>query len=222
MSSKLRQANNLDKQKKRARVILRELEKLFPDTTKTMLTYKTPWELLVAVILSAQCTDKQVNKVTEKLFKKYRAFTDYLRANSREFEQDIKSTGFYRNKAKNILAAARVLNEKFNGKIPYTIAELTTLPGVGRKTANVVLWNVYGIAEGIAVDTHVRRLSKFFGLTDENDPQKIEQDLMRILPPSEWSGFTYRIIEYGRKFQTARTKNVDSLPLTAALKRAGL
>jgi endonuclease-3 len=196
----------LRERKRRAAKVVRALKKMFPHA-KIALRYGNPWELLVAVMLSAQCTDKKVNEVTEKLFKKYRTLDDYVHADRREFERDIHSTGFYRQKAKNILAAAKIIKEKFNGKVPRTMEELLTLPGVARKTANIVLGNAYGIVEGIAVDTHVRRLSKKFGLTDHDDPVKIERDLMQILPKREWFDFTYRMIEYGRKVCPARKHN---------------
>jgi endonuclease-3 len=197
----------------RALKIIKVLKELFPKA-KIALHYGNNWELLVAVILSAQCTDKKVNEVTEKLFKKYRKLDDYLKANPKEFEKDIKSTGFYRQKAKNILAAAKIIKEKFKGKVPQTMREILTLPGVARKTANVVLGNAYGVVEGIAVDTHVRRLSIKLGLTNHNDPVKIEKDLMQLLPKNEWFNFTYRMIEYGRKICPARKHNCKEHPLT--------
>jgi len=194
----------LAKRKKHASALVRALKKLIPRAT-IALRYGNNWELLVAVILSAQCTDKKVNEVTETLFKKYRTLDDYVRATAREFEKDIRPTGFYRNKTKNILAAAKKVQNEFNGKIPRMMEEMLTIPGVARKTANVVLGNAYGVVEGIAVDTHVVRLSRRFRLTDENNPVKIERDLMAILPKKEWFDFTYRIIEYGRHFCSART-----------------
>lgn len=206
--------------KKRAQKIIAALKKLFP-RSKIVLNYSNNWELLVAVILSAQCTDKKVNEVTTKLFKKYRTLSDYVKANQREFEQDIRSTGFYRNKAKNILAAAKMVKEKFGGKIPKTMDEILTLPGVARKTANIVLGNAYGIVEGIAVDTHVRRLTKKLGLTNHDDPVKIERDLMEILPKKEWFNFTYRLIDYGRKYCPARPHTHDNCPLTKILRTIG-
>jgi len=159
---------------------------------------------MVAVQLSAQCTDKKVNEVTQKLFKKYKTLDDYVRAKPHAFERDIYQTGFYRNKTKNILAAAKIVKEKYKGKIPNTMEEILTLPGVARKTANVVLGNAYGIVEGIAVDTHVKRLTKKFGLTKETDPVKIEHDLMEIIPKKDWLLFTYLIIEFGRMYCPAR------------------
>jgi len=189
--------------KERAKKILKKLRELFPDAA-IVLKYGNAWELLVAVILSAQCTDKQVNIVTEKLFQKYKTLDDYIKATQEEFEQDVKSTGFYRNKAKNILASAKIVKERFGGKVPDTMEDLLTLPGVARKTANVVLGNAYGIVQGIAVDTHVMRLSQKLGLTDYKDPVKIERDLMELLPQKDWFFFTYGIIEYGRHVCMAR------------------
>ena len=206
------QAQDMAKQKKKAAKIVAELKQLFPHA-KIVLNYSNHWELLVAVVLSAQCTDKKVNEVTAKLFNKYQKLDDYVKAHSWEFEQDVRATGFYRNKTKNILAAAKMVKEGFGGKIPRTMEEILTLPGVARKTANVVLGNAYGVVEGIAVDTHVRRLSRLLGLTNENDPNKIEKDLMIILPKREWFNFTYRIIDYGRKYCPARPHNHSVCPL---------
>ena len=212
----------MDERKKRANKIVKKLQELFPDAA-IVLKYSNTWELLVSVILSAQCTDKQVNIVTEKLFEKYRTLDDYVKANVDEFEKDIKSTGFYRNKAKNILAAAKIVKEQFDGKVPDTMEELLTLPGVARKTANVVLGNAYGKVEGIAVDTHVRRLSIKFGLTDHKDPVKIEQDLMQILPKKDWFFLTYGLIEYGRHICPARRhKDCADHPLTKIYPSAAL
>lgn len=199
--------------KERARKILKKLKELFPDAGM-MLKYRNNWELLVAVELSAQCTDKKVNEVTEKLFKKYRTLGDYVKANPREFEKDIFQTGFYRNKTKNILGAAKMVQEKFGGKIPKTMKEILTIPGVARKTANVVLGNAYGVVEGIAVDTHVKRLARLWGLSEEEAPEKIEKDLMALLPKEEWFDFTYKAIEYGRKYCTARVKDHSHCPLS--------
>lgn len=205
--------------KKRAAKIVAVLKKLFPDA-KIALKYSNNWELLVAVILSAQCTDKKVNEVTAKLFKKYKTLNDYVRADQKEFEKDIKPTGFYRNKAKNILASARIIKERFGGKVPCSMEELLTLPGVARKTANIVLGNGCGIVEGIAVDTHVRRLSIKLGLTKNTDPDKIEKDLMQLLPKKEWFNFTYRMIEYGRQICPARKHECKNHPLTKIYPKA--
>jgi endonuclease-3 len=203
----------LPKLKKRAAKIIAILKKLFPDA-KIVLNYRNNWELLVAVVLSAQCTDKKVNEVTEKLFKKYRTLEDYVRAKPAEFEKDIKSTGFYRAKAKNILAAAKVVKEKFGGKVPRTMAKMLTIPGIGRKSANVILGNAYGVVEGIAVDTHVRRLARLLGLTKEKDPEKIERDLMQIVPKKDWFKITYLLIDYGRKYCPARPHKHELCPLS--------
>lgn len=195
----------LNNQKKKAQRIVKELRQLVPEA-KMVLNYSNNWELLVSVILSAQCTDKQVNKVTEKLFKKYKTLDDYVHADPKEFEKDIYSTGFYRNKTKHILAAANKLKSDFNREIPDTMEEMLQLPGVSRKTANVVLGNAYGIVEGIAVDTHVKRLSQRFNLTNETTPEKIERDLMDIIPKKDWFRFTYLMIEYGRQYCPAGAK----------------
>ena len=202
----------LEDRKKRVITIIKKLKKLIPDA-KIVLNYSNPWELLVAVVLSAQCTDKKVNEVTEKLFKKYRTLNDYVKADPREFERDIRSTGFYHNKTKNILAAAKMVKEEFNGKIPRTMEEITTIPGVARKSANVILGNAYCVVEGVAVDTHVIRLSRELGLTTESDPVKIERDLMAIIPKKDWFIFTYLIIEYGRKYCPARPHVYSKCPL---------
>ncbi len=204
-------------QNSKVKIILQELKKLFPQV-KIFLKYSNNWELLVSVILSAQCTDVMVTKVTENLFKKYKTLDDYVKADIKEFEQDVRSTGFYHNKAKNILASAQIIKKTFKGKIPNTMEEMLTLPGVARKTANVVLGNAYNIVEGIAVDTHVRRLSKLYGLTNNDDPNKIEQDLMNILPKSEWFNFTYRMIECGRKYCPAKKHDHANCPLVKALR----
>lgn len=216
--------------------ILNELAVHYPTAT-IALNYSNPWELLVAVILSAQCTDIRVNIVTSKLFRKYPAFKDYIRADLAEFEQDIKSTGFFHNKAKNILATAKIINDRYNGNVPETMEELLTLPGVARKTANVVLGNAYHKVEGIAVDTHVHRISQRLRLIDpeksggkkkilytsggkelldyykDADPNKIEQQLMQTVPREEWFKLTYRIIDHGRAICKAKNPNCGECPL---------
>lgn len=196
----------------RGMVALQKLKRLFPKA-RMMLKHRNNWELLVAVELSAQCTDKKVNEITPQLFARYRKLEDYVKADPREFEQLIYQTGFYRNKTKNILAAAKMVKEKFHGKIPKTMEEMLQIPGVARKTANVVLGNAYGIVEGIAVDTHVKRLAHVLGLSDERDPNKIERDLMEILPKKDWFRATYLFIEYGRKFCPARKHDHAKCPL---------
>lgn len=163
--------------------------------------------------LSAQCTDKMVNKITQKLFKKYKKLGDYVKADPREFEQDIKSSGFYRNKTKNILGAAVMIKKEFGGKVPDTMAELLRLPGVARKTANVVLAEAHGVVAGITVDTHVIRFVQRFDLSDYKNPVKIEQDLMVLLPKREWGSFTHRVIHYGRYLAPARAYDTTKDPL---------
>ena len=194
----------------------RILKRLFPEAGM-ILKYKHHWELLVAVQLSAQCTDKKVNEVTERLFQKYRKLEDYVKADPREFEQNIYQTGFYRNKTKNILAAAKMVKERFGGKVPRTMEEMLQIPGVARKTANVVLGNAHGVVEGIAVDTHVMRLSRVLGLSKEKTPEKIERDLMAIIPRPQWFNATYLIIDYGRKYCVARPHKHELCPLTRIL-----
>ncbi len=207
----------IDNRKKIALIVARELRALFPDA-KIALNFSNPWELLVAVILSAQCTDKKVNEVTEKLFAKYPTLDDYVSANPIEFQQDIFQTGFYHNKAKHILDSAKIIKEKYQGKIPCTMEQLVQLPGVARKTANVVLGSACGVHVGIAVDTHVRRLSNLLGLSPENNPDKIERDLMLIFPKQEWPKLSYRLIEYGRKYCPAKKHDHANCPLTKILK----
>lgn len=192
----------------------RVLTRLYPEA-KIALEFSTPWELLVAVQLSAQCTDKRVNEVTKKLFKKYKNLTAYVHASTQEFEQDIRSCGYFRNKTKNILAAARMIHSDFAGVVPHTMAELLLIPGVARKTANVVLSNMTEIAEGIAVDTHVRRFAIRFDLSDYSDPIRIERDLMEIMPKKEWWLFNHRLVHYGRDICPARPHGCLLHPLTA-------
>lgn len=206
------------REQKRAEEIVARLKKLFPRTT-IALHYHNNWELLVAVILSAQCTDKKVNEVTSALFKKYKALDDYVKASAsqrtvREFEKDIFQTGFYRNKTKNILAAAKMVQEKFGGNVPKTMDEMLTIPGVARKTANVVLGNAHAVVEGIAVDTHVKRLARVLGLSKNTNPDKIERDLMVLIPKKEWFNFTHRMIEYGRRYCPAKKHDHANCPLT--------
>ncbi|MGC9599244.1 MAG: endonuclease III [Minisyncoccia bacterium] len=208
---------DLPRLRRRAARIFSVLKKLFSDA-RIALHYRNNWELLVAVELSAQCTDKKVNEVTPALFKKYRKLGDYIRANPREFERDIHQCGFYRAKTRNILAAAKVVKQKFNGKLPRTMEEMVTIPGVGRKSANVILGNAYGVVEGIAVDTHVKRLAHVLGLSREKTPEKIERDLMAIIPKPQWFSATYLLIEYGRRYCTARPHNHAACPLTKALR----
>lgn len=195
-----------------AAAINRVLKRLFP-RAGIVLKHRSPWECLVAVQLSAQCTDKKVNEVTAGLFRKYRTLDDYVRANPREFERDIYQTGFFRNKTKNILAAAKLVKERWHGTLPRTMEEMLTIPGVARKTANVVLGSAFGVIEGIAVDTHVKRLSRLWRLTRHTDPVRIERDLMLLLPRREWYRWTYRVIEYGRRYCPARAHDHGNEPL---------
>jgi len=188
--------------------LLLELKKLFPET-KIALNYSNPIELLVAVVLSAQTTDKQINVVTLDLFKKYKSIKDYIKTPLPEFEKDIKRIGLYRAKAKNIKAALEIIENQYKGIIPNSMTELIKLPGVGRKTANVLLYNIYNKNEGIAVDTHVKRLSNLFGLSSSNDPNKIEKDLMEVVPKKEWGEITYLLIDYGRNYCKASCKHTD-------------
>lgn len=184
------------------------LEKDYPDP-KTALNYKTPHQLLVATILSAQCTDVRVNLVTKNLFNKYLKIRDFADANQAEFEKDVHSTGFYRNKTKNIIAASKIIIEKFDGKVPDTMAELITLPGVARKTANVVLSEVFGKQEGIAVDTHVIRLSSLLGLTESKDPKVIEKELMLIVERNKWGKISNLLVLHGRNVCVARNPKCE-------------
>jgi endonuclease-3 len=197
----------LDK-KTRLLKVIELLEKEYPKA-KTALHYSSPLEILVATILSAQCTDKRVNLVTPLLFKKYKTAKDYANADLAELEQDIRSTGFYRNKAKNIKNAGKMIVEQFDSQVPQTMEEILELPGVARKTANIVLSNAYGVIVGIAVDTHVRRLSKKLGLTENTNPEKIEKDLMQIVPKSHWKNITNLLISHGRTVCDARKPKCD-------------
>jgi len=201
--------------KQRADIVLKELKKLFPES-KTILNFSNDWELVVAVALSAQTTDKQVNVITSTLFKKYPTLSDYTNTSLEEFQNDISGVNYYKTKAKHILAAAKLLQEDFSGKLPKSVKELMRLPGVGRKTANVVLGNAHGLVEGIAVDTHVHRLSMQFGLTSNSNPEKIEKDLMEIFPKEEWFDLTNRMIDYGRAYSPAHKKDRDD-PITKKL-----
>jgi endonuclease-3 len=186
--------------------IIKRLKREYPKP-ETALSYKNPFELLVATILSAQATDAHVNKVTVSLFKKYKSLKDYTRASPEAFQKDLSSINFYKTKATNIQAAAKMIAEHFNSHVPRTMDELTSLPGVARKTANIILSNAYGIHEGIAVDTHVKRLSYRLGLTKHEDPVKIEQDLVTITPKKEWGTLSHLLIFHGRKICQAKKPN---------------
>jgi endonuclease-3 len=193
--------------------IIAELRRLYPDA-KTSLNFSNPLELLVATQLSAQCTDERVNLVTADLFKKYRSVEDYAAVSQEELEKDIKSTGFYRNKAKNIRAAAQRMITTYGGQVPRTMEEILTLPGVARKTANVVLGNSYGIVVGFVVDTHIGRLARRFGWTTSEDPVKVEQDLMRIIPQKDWLDLSHMLIYHGRATCTSRKPNCAQCALS--------
>lgn len=189
--------------KQRASEILIRLKRFYPDA-KCTLNYETPVQLLVATILSAQCTDDRVNQVTPELFRRFPDAPSIAAADIEELEQLIRSTGFYRNKAKNIQGACRAIVEKHKGQVPKRMELLLELPGVARKTANVVLANAYGINQGVTVDTHVKRLSNRLGLTENTDPVKIERDLIRLLPQEDWENWSIRLIYHGRAVCTAR------------------
>src|SRR4028118_2123304 len=187
----------------RALEILIRLKRLYPEAPCT-LNYETPIQLLVATILSAQCTDERVNQVTPELFRRFPDAAAFAAANVEEIETLIRSTGFYRNKAKNILGACRMIIAEFGGEVPKRMEELLKLPGVARKTANVVLAHAYGIHQGVTVDTHVKRLSQLLGLTEYTDPIRIERDLMRLLPQEEWENWSIRLVYHGRAICKAR------------------
>ncbi len=195
------------------------LKEMYP-YPRIALNYSNNWELLVAVQLSAQCTDVRVNMVTEKLFKQYKNVHMYAEATQQEMEQAVYQCGFYRNKARNIRNAARVVIDRFQGKVPHTMEDLLLLPGVARKTANVVLSNAFQIHAGIAVDTHVRRFAIRFDLSDYRDPVRIERDLKEIMPQSEWWGFNHRLVHYGRDVCPARKHDCTQHPLTQVYRKA--
>lgn len=198
---------------KRTEEILRRLDERYTTEYKCYLHYETPWQLLIATILSAQCTDARVNIVTKDLFKKYDSLEKFAGADLAELEQDIHSTGFYHNKAKNIIGCAQALLHKHGGEVPRTIEELTALPGVGRKTANVIRGNVYH-DPSVVVDTHVKRISKRLGLSKSDDPEKVEQELMKALPKDHWILYNIQIITFGRNICTARSPKCEECFLT--------
>ena len=184
--------------------IIKLLRGEYPDVKGTALNFSAPLELLVATILAAQCTDERVNEVTKDLFKKYKTADDYAKADLEELEKDIKPTGFYRVKAKRLKKCCKMLAEEYDSEVPQNLDELTKLPGVARKTANLVLSNAFGINQGIAMDTHVRRLSKRLQLSEKKQIDKIERDLMELIPKEKWFDFTYLIVAHGRNVCTAR------------------
>lgn len=208
--------------KRRALDVAEGLARLYPDA-ECALRYSSPLELLVAVILSAQCTDERVNIVTRDLFRRYRTAADYADAPLEELERAIRSTGFYRNKAKNIQGCCRALVEKHDGKVPETLPELVALDGVGRKTANVVMGTAFGIPSGVVVDTHVTRLSNRLGLTKHpTDAVKIEHDLAALLPPEEWINFSHRLIWHGRRVCIARKPRCEACALAEICPKVGV
>lgn len=192
--------------------ILNRLDQTYPDVT-CALTHKNPWELLVATILSAQSTDVRVNMVTPELFKKYPTVQDFAKLEPQQLEPDVRSTGFFRNKSKSVVGAAKRVVGEFGGKVPDNMDDLLTLPGVARKTANVVLGTWFGKAEGVVVDTHVHRISRRLELTKNEDPKKIEEDLMRVIPREEWILFSHQIIWHGRRLCLARSPKCVDCPL---------
>ena len=203
-----------------AMMMLRMLKKKYPATIA--LDHSSPLELLVSTILSAQCTDERVNTVTKDLFKKYRSVEDYANADTKEFEGDIRSTGFYRNKARNIINAARMIADDFGGKVPDSMENLLKLPGVARKTANIVLTNGFGKTEGIAVDTHVKRLAVRMGFTIQKDPDKIERDLMHLFPKSEWNNVNMILVWHGRRVCQARKPSCGTCTVTKYCPKIGV
>ncbi len=207
--------------KRYAAQIVRRLRKAYGNA-QCALVFQSPLELLIATILSAQCTDKRVNLVTEQLFRKYRSAADYAAARPAQLERDIQSTGFFRNKAKNIQACCRQLIDRFRGEVPADMESLVALPGVGRKTANVVLAVAFQIASGVVVDTHVGRISLRLGLTKHQDPQKIERDLMEQLPRRDWIDFSHLLIHHGRQICLARRPKCDECPLDDICPRIGV
>ena len=205
---------------KRIAEILKRLDEAYGTEYVCYLNHETPWQLLIAVILSAQCTDARVNIVTKDLFQKYPSLEAFANADLKELEQDIHSTGFYHNKAKNIISCARTLVEKYDGEVPRELEELTALAGVGRKTANVIRGNIYH-EPSVVVDTHVKRISKKLGFTKEDDPVKIEYDLMKVLPKDHWILYNIQIITLGRSICTARTPKCTECFLSDLCKGSG-
>jgi endonuclease III len=203
---------SLSQKRTRTDELITRLKAAYPDA-RCSLNFSTPLELLVATVLSAQCTDARVNLVTTQLFKKYRTARDYAMASSEQLEEEIKSTGFYRNKAKALRGCCAELIARYDGEVPADMAALVRLPGVGRKTANVILGNAYDMAEGIVVDTHVRRLAGRLGLTQHSNPDKIEQDLVRVVPREDWVAFGHLLILHGRRICSARAPQCSVCPV---------
>jgi endonuclease-3 len=201
--SKVPKPRNAAERKQRVRQILDGLNKLYPNVT-CALNHRSPWELLVATILSAQCTDKRVNEVTPGLFEKYPTIKDFANVSQEELANDIRSTGFFNNKSKSVIGAAKKILSDFKGEVPRNIDDLQTVPGAARKTSNVVLGTAFGIPSGVVVDTHVHRVSRRLDLTKQNEPVKIEQDLMKIIPQERWILFSHQVIHHGRSLCVAR------------------
>jgi endonuclease-3 len=199
----MKETGKKSEQKQRTRKIIRLLRKQYPEA-HCSLNHSSPLELLIATILSAQCTDERVNIVTSDLFRKYRSAPDYLNAPLEELEQDIRSTGFFHNKAKSIQGTCRMIIERFEGRVPDRFEDLLELPGVARKTANVVMGNAFGVASGVVVDTHVSRLSQRLGLSGHENPEKIERDLIELVPKKDWVDFSHLLIYHGRNVCKAR------------------
>jgi endonuclease-3 len=206
---------------KRAAAVLELLKARYP-VPETMLTHENPWELMIATVLAAQCTDARVNTVTPELFRRWPGPAEMMHAPLEEVESVIRPTGFYHNKAKNIIGAGRRVTEAFGGEVPQTIEELITIPGVARKTANVVLWGAFGINHGLAVDTHVKRISFRLGLTKNTDPVKIEQDLMKIFPQRECGDVNHRLVWFGRDVCDARKPACEACELAELCPRCGV
>jgi endonuclease-3 len=204
-----------DDKRTRAKAVIRTLKKRYPDA-KCSLNFANPFQLLVATILSAQCTDARVNLVTKDLFKKYCSVKDFAEADPAEFEEDIRSTGFFRNKTKSILGMAQALADNHRSRVPRTMEELVALPGVGRKTANVVLGNAFGIDEGVVVDTHVTRITNRLELTKHRDAVKIESDLIDIVPRTDWTLFPHLMIRHGREICQARKPRCEMCPINSS------
>jgi endonuclease-3 len=210
-----------DDKKQRVRKIVRQLAKTYPEAL-CALNHQTPFQLLAATILSAQCTDERVNMVTPELFRRWPTAKDLANAPVSELEEVIRSTGFFRAKASNLIGMARGLVENHQGEIPQSLEELTALPGVGRKTANVLLGTAFGIPSGVVVDTHVKRISNLLGLTTSDNPEQIEKDLAAIVPQSEWINFSHRLIHHGRQICIARRPKCSTCPLLPYCARVGL
>lgn len=210
--NKMAKRESIEERKDRVREVIRRLKRAYPDA-KCSLNHSNPFELLVATILSAQCTDERVNMVTADLFRKYKKPEDYLKVSPRELEKDIQSTGFFRNKTKSIQGTSKILAEQYGGVVPHTMDELLELPGVARKTANVVLGNAFEIKSGVVVDTHVTRLSHRLDFTQQKTAEKIEQDLVLIVPKKDWVIFSHLLIAHGRKICKARAPLCDQCPV---------